>query len=65
VICPADELEIQRVVDAAVAAGTTVIFPFGGGSNIVGSLEPLAEDAHRYLHSTSVAWIEVIDIDEG
>ena len=36
---PADEAEVQAVVDLAVAADA-VIIPFGGGSNIAGSLEP-------------------------
>lgn len=40
VVYPADEAEVLAVVQAAVAADA-VIIPFGGGSNIAGSLEPL------------------------
>lgn len=40
VVYPADEAEVQAIVDAAIAANA-VIIPFGGGSNIGGSLEPL------------------------
>jgi len=40
VVYPADEDEIQQIVDLAVASDV-VLIPFGGGSNIVGSLEPL------------------------
>ena len=39
VVYPADEDGVQRVVDAVVAADA-VLIPFGGGSNIAGSLEP-------------------------
>ncbi|MDQ1065265.1 FAD-binding oxidoreductase [Streptomyces canus] len=44
VVYPADEAEVQGVVDAAVAANA-VIIPFGGGSNIAGSLEPHADES--------------------
>ena len=40
VVYPADEAEVLAVVNAAVRADA-VIIPFGGGSNIGGSLEPL------------------------
>lgn len=40
VVYPADEAEVLAVVKAAVKANA-VIIPFGGGSNIGGSLEPL------------------------
>ena len=40
VVYPADEAEVLAVVQAAVKANA-VIIPFGGGSNIAGSLEPL------------------------
>ncbi|GAA1205262.1 FAD-binding oxidoreductase [Rhodoglobus aureus] len=40
VVYPADEAEVQAIVDAAVAANA-VIIPFGGGSNIAGSLEAM------------------------
>ena len=40
VVYPETEDEIQQIVDIAMAANA-VIIPFGGGSNIGGSLEPL------------------------
>ena len=40
VVYPGDEAEVLAVVQAAVKANA-VIIPFGGGSNIAGSLEPL------------------------
>lgn len=39
VVYPANEDQVQEVVDAAVAADA-VLIPFGGGSNISGSLTP-------------------------
>ena len=39
VVYPVDEDAVQRVVEAVVAADA-VLIPFGGGSNIAGSLEP-------------------------
>ena len=47
VVCPADEAAVRESCDAAVEADAVVI-PFGGGTNISGSLEPPRErDAHR------------------
>ena len=52
VVYPADEAEVQQIVDAAVAADA-VIIPFGGGSNIAGSLEPpRRREARRSSRST-------------
>ena len=49
VVYPADEAEVLAIVQAAVAADA-VIIPFGGGSNIAGSLEPMPDrEAHRRL----------------
>jgi alkyldihydroxyacetonephosphate synthase len=64
VVYPADEFEVQQVVDAAVAADA-VIIPFGGGSNIVGSLEPLAEETRTVISLDLGRLNRVIDIDEG
>jgi alkyldihydroxyacetonephosphate synthase len=62
VVYPADEAEVQGVVDAAVAAGA-VIIPFGGGSNIGGSLEPVATE-QRVIVSVDLGRLrKVIDID--
>jgi len=48
VVYPADEAEVQGIVSAAVAANA-VIIPFGGGSNIAGSLEPLPTETRTVI----------------
>jgi len=62
VVYPADEAEVQAVVDAAVAADA-VIIPFGGGSNIAGSLEPLPDEARTVVSLDLGRLRKVIDID--
>jgi len=62
VIYPADEAEVQAIVDAAVAVNA-VIIPFGGGSNIGGSLEPLPEEARTIVSLDLGRLRKVIDID--
>jgi alkyldihydroxyacetonephosphate synthase len=63
VVYPADEAEVQRVVDAAVAMDA-VIIPFGGGSNIVGSLEPHAAESRTVISLDLGRLNRVLDIDE-
>jgi alkyldihydroxyacetonephosphate synthase len=63
VVYPANEAEVQGVVDAAVAADA-VIIPFGGGSNIVGSLEPLARETRTVISLDLGRLDQVIEIDE-
>lgn len=63
VVYPADEDQVQRVVDAAAAAGVVVI-PFGGGSNIAGSLEPRAGEERTVLSLDLGRLDRVLDIDE-
>ncbi|WP_309619731.1 FAD-binding protein [Salinibacterium sp.] len=62
VIYPADEAEIQRIVDAAVTANA-VIIPFGGGSNIGGSLEPIPAERRTIVSLDLGRLRRVIDID--
>ncbi|AYY13582.1 FAD-binding oxidoreductase [Actinobacteria bacterium YIM 96077] len=63
VVYPGDEDEVQRLVDAAVAANAVVI-PFGGGTNISGSLEP-ATDEERGVVSLDLGRLnQVLDVDE-
>lgn len=62
VIYPADEAEVQKIVDAAVAANA-VIIPFGGGSNIGGSLEPMPEEKRTIVSLDLGRLRKVIDID--
>ncbi len=63
VVYPADEDEVQAVVDLLVAADAVVI-PFGGGSNIAGSLEPPPNEG-RTVVSLDVGRLDrVLDVDE-
>ncbi|MCU1596361.1 MAG: FAD-binding oxidoreductase [Glaciihabitans sp.] len=64
VLYPADEAEVKQIVDAAVAANA-VIIPFGGGSNIVGSLEPLANEKRTVISLDLGRLNQVLEIDEG
>ena len=63
VVYPADEAEVQKIVDAAVAADV-VIIPFGGGSNIAGSLEPRADEKRVILSLDMGRLRKVVAIDE-
>jgi alkyldihydroxyacetonephosphate synthase len=63
VVYPADEAEVQQVVDKAVAADA-VIIPFGGGSNIAGSLEAPADESRPVISLDMGRMNKVLDIDE-
>ncbi|HET9778127.1 MAG TPA: FAD-binding oxidoreductase [Propionibacteriaceae bacterium] len=63
VVYPGDEAEVQLIVDRAVAADA-VIIPYGGGSNISGSLQA-PENETRPVISVDLGRLnQVIDIDE-
>ena len=63
VVYPGNEAEVQLIVDHAVAADA-VIIPYGGGSNIAGSLHA-PEDETRPVISVDLGRLnQVIDIDE-
>jgi alkyldihydroxyacetonephosphate synthase len=64
VVYPADEAEVAAVVAAAVAANA-VIIPFGGGSNISGSLEPHPGEARVVISLDLGRLNKVVSIDEG
>jgi alkyldihydroxyacetonephosphate synthase len=64
VIYPADEAEVLAIVQLAASAGIVVI-PFGGGSNIAGSLEPIAGEERTIISLDLGRLDQVIDIDEG
>jgi len=64
VLYPADEAEVVAVVSAAVAANA-VIIPFGGGSNISGSLEPHPGEARVVISLDLGRLNKVVSIDEG
>jgi alkyldihydroxyacetonephosphate synthase len=63
VVYPADEAEVQLIVDYAVAADA-VLIPYGGGSNIAGSLHA-PEDETRSVISVDLGRLDkLISIDE-
>ena len=63
VLYPADEHEVQLIVVAAVAANA-VIIPFGGGTNISGSLEPQPHEERTIISLDTGRLARVLDIDE-
>lgn len=64
VVYPADENEVRQVVDAVVAADA-VLIPFGGGSNISGSLTPPATERRTVVSLDMGRLNRVLEIDEG
>jgi len=63
VVYPGTEHEVQGIVDAAIAANA-VIIPFGGGSNIGGSLEPIASEKRVVVSLDLGRLNKVLSIDE-
>src|SRR6188474_179609 len=63
VVYPADEAEVLKVVQAAVTANA-VIIPFGGGSNIGGSLEPIPSEKRTIVSLDLGRLRKVVEIDE-
>ncbi|MGN6742889.1 MAG: FAD-binding oxidoreductase, partial [Amnibacterium sp.] len=63
VVYPGTQEEVQRLVTALVALDA-VLIPFGGGSNIAGSLEPDPGE-HRVVVSVDLGRLDrVLEIDE-
>ena len=63
VVYPDDEAEVQKIVDAVVAADA-VLISFGGGSNIAGSLEPRADETRIVVSLDLGRLNKVVEIDE-
>ncbi len=63
VVYPADEDAVLAVVRAAVEHDAVVI-PFGGGSNIAGSLEPIPAETRPVISLDTGRLREVISIDD-
>lgn len=63
VVYPANEDEVRAVVDAVVAADA-VLIPFGGGSNISGSLTPPADEGRPVISVDMGRMNRVLEIDE-
>lgn len=62
VVYPADEDQVRAVVDAVTAADA-VLIPFGGGSNISGSLEPRAGETRPIVSLDLGRLNRLIEID--
>ncbi|HEU4547080.1 MAG TPA: FAD-binding oxidoreductase, partial [Microlunatus sp.] len=62
VLYPADEEQVRAIVDLAIAEDV-VIIPFGGGTNISGSLEPPPEESRPVLSVDLGRLNKVLDID--
>ncbi|QGF23221.1 FAD-binding oxidoreductase [Raineyella fluvialis] len=63
VVYPADETQVQAVVDACVEADA-VLIPFGGGSNIVGALEPMPTERRTVVSVDLGRMAKVLEIDD-
>ena len=64
VVYPANEAEVQAVVDLTIAHNA-VLIPFGGGSNISGSLTPPAHEDRTVISLDMGRMNQVLEIDEG
>jgi len=62
VVYPADEDQVRAVVEA-VAAADAVLIPFGGGSNISGSLEPRPAETRPVVSLDMGRLNRVLEID--
>ncbi|WP_144718915.1 FAD-binding oxidoreductase [Agrococcus jejuensis] len=60
---PGDEDDVTRIVQVASAANA-VLIPFGGGSNIAGSLEPTASETRPIISVDMGRMRLLVDIDE-
>jgi alkyldihydroxyacetonephosphate synthase len=63
VVYPGDEAEVQLIVDRAVSADA-VLIPYGGGSNISGSLHAPADETRPVISVDLGRLNQLIDIDE-
>jgi alkyldihydroxyacetonephosphate synthase len=61
VVLPADADAVRRVLDVCAAEGVAVV-PFGGGTSVVGGLEPL-RGAHGRLVSLDLSRLRTVDVD--
>jgi alkyldihydroxyacetonephosphate synthase len=64
VVWPGDEAAVEALLRAALAADAVVI-PFGGGTNISGSLEAPAAETRTVVSVDMSRMSRVVEIDEG
>ena len=62
VVLPKDAAEVQRVVRLCAGEGVAVV-PFGGGTSVVGGVEPL-RGSHGRLISLDLARLRDVEVDE-
>jgi alkyldihydroxyacetonephosphate synthase len=61
VVVPADADAVRRVLDACAAEGIAVV-PFGGGTSVVGGVEPL-RGPHERLVSLDLGALREVEVD--
>jgi alkyldihydroxyacetonephosphate synthase len=61
VVLPADAAEVKRVLELCATEGLAVV-PFGGGTSVVGGVEPL-RGGHGRLISLDLARLRTVEID--
>jgi alkyldihydroxyacetonephosphate synthase len=61
VVMPADAEALRRVLDVCAVEGIAVV-PFGGGTSVVGGVEPL-RGAHQRLISLDLAPLQDVEVD--
>jgi alkyldihydroxyacetonephosphate synthase len=62
VLLPADADTVQRVLSICAAEGIAVV-PYGGGTSVVGGVEPL-RGTHSRLVSLDLARLQKVEVDE-
>ncbi len=62
VLLPADADAVRRALDACAGEGVAVV-PFGGGTSVVGGIEPL-RGAHGRLISLDLARLRGVEVDD-
>jgi alkyldihydroxyacetonephosphate synthase len=61
VLLPADSAAVRRIIDVCAAEGVAVV-PFGGGTSVVGGIEPLRGE-HERLVSLDLARLRRAEVD--
>lgn len=61
VVLPANANEVQRVLELCATEGVAVV-PFGGGTSVVGGLEPL-RGSHERLISLDLCRLQGVEVD--
>ncbi len=61
VLLPADAAAVRRVLEVCAAEGVAVV-PFGGGTSVVGGVEPL-RGSHARLVSLDLARLREVEVD--